>query len=170
MAHIEKVQSWYEINVDASVGKGGVNSKDDVLVVQALLKHALEPMSYFRNERFSEPTGVMDANTMNLIEKFQIYARRKVKVKLSVDGRIDPAEGMSAFGKKGRWSIRSLNAEAAFADFMFHKNNGSSTLVESICRRFPQVATVLGEIPVGTLGLTLESSPKGVGTLNLGLE
>lgn len=170
MAHIEKVQSWYEINVDASVGKGGVNAKDNELVVQALLKHALEPMDYFRNDRFSEPTGVMDANTMRLIEKFQRYARRRVKTRLSVDGRIDPAKGMTAFGTKGRWAIRSLNTEAASADLMFYNNDGSSTLVESICRKYPQVAKVLGEIPVGALGLPLESSSNGVGTLNLGLE
>jgi hypothetical protein len=168
MAKLETFYMMDEINVNASVGKNGVNSKDDVLVVQALLKYALEPYTYFRNDKFSEPTGTMDTNTMRLIEKFQRFIRIKLKNRVSVDGRIDPAKGTKAFGKDGKWTIQMLNGEALTAYIIFYKGNGN--YIEDICRKYPQVRVVLGDIPVGTLGLSLESSSKGVGTLNLGLE
>ncbi|MEZ5427790.1 MAG: hypothetical protein R2747_16090 [Pyrinomonadaceae bacterium] len=168
MAHLETFYFLDEINLSASVGKNAVNHKDDVLVVQALLKYALEPLHYFRNDKFSEPTGTMDRNTMRLIEKFQVFARRKLKKSVSVDGRLDRAVGTKSFGRDGRWSIQLLNGEALTAYLIFYK--GEENYIEDICRRFPQVKTAIGEIPVGTLNLSLESSRVGVGTLNLGLE
>ena len=40
MAKLETFFIMEEINVTASVGKNGVNLKEDVMVVQALLKYA----------------------------------------------------------------------------------------------------------------------------------
>lgn len=168
MAKLETFYVMDEINVSASVGRGGVNSKDDVMVVQALLKYALEPYRYFRKDKFPEPTGTIDANTIHLIEKFQRYVRTKLKNSVSVDGRIDPAKGTKAFGKNGQWTIQMLNGEALSAYLIFYNGNGN--YIEDICRKYPQVRVVLGDIPVGTLGSNLESSSVGIGTLNLGLE
>jgi len=169
MAEFYKVMDWEEINVSASVGNGGVNSKDDVLVVQAMLKYALEARSYFIGEKFPEPNGTMDAATMELIRKYQQYLRRKVKIPISVDGRIDPAKGAAAFGKKGKWTIQMLNADVMEMWLIVHGGNGNH--IEDLCRKYPQVSAAFGgRIPVGTLGLRLEPAAPIVGSLNLGLE
>ena len=124
---------------------------------------------YFRNEVFPEPTGTLDANTMKLIVKYQRYVRRKLKLKLSVDGRIDPSHGgIHVPGKRLLWTICALNTEALEMHLIDDRQGES--YISGICMRYPQVKAVLGEIPVGTLGLTLESSSVKVGTLNLGLE
>lgn len=169
MAEIVKVIDWHEINVSNSVGKGGANAKDDVLVVQALLKYALEGRHYFRNDTFPEPNGTMDENTMKLIKKYQRYVRIKQKLKMSVDGRIDPSRGgIHVPGKRLLWTISSLNCDA-LERYLIEDRAGADP-INSICVRYPQVKAVLGEPPVGTLGLKLEPSRIGVGTLNLGLE
>lgn len=169
MAYLYTVLDWSEINVSASVGKDGVNAKDDVAVVQAMLKYALEGRRYFRGEKFPGPTGTMDAGTMRLVRKYQEYLRRKLSVPVSVDGRIDPAKGMTAFGRKGKWTIQMLNADVL--EMWLIGNGAGGNHLEDLCRRFPQVASaVRGEIPHGTLSLTLESAPVIVGSLNLGLE
>jgi hypothetical protein len=169
MAEFYKVMDWDEINVSASVGMGGVNSKDDVLVVQAMLKYALEARSYFLGEKFPEPTGTMDPSTMALIRKYQGYLRRKLRVPISVDGRIDPAKGGSAFGKKGKWTIQMLNADVM--EMWLIAYGGEGNHLEDLCRRYPQVSKALGgDVPVGTLSLRLEPVGPIVGSLNLGLE
>lgn len=169
MAEVIKVIDWHEINVSNPVGKGGTNAKSDVLVVQALLKYGLEGRHYFRGCKFPEPTGAMDTNTMALIKKYQRYVRRKLGTPVSVDGRVDPSKGgIHVPGKRLLWTISSLNCEAV--EMFSVQNRPGSDTIQSICLRYPQVKTVLGEIPVGSLGLTLESAPQRVGTLNLGLE
>ncbi len=169
MAEFYKVMDWDEINVSASVGRGGVNLKDDVLVVQAMLKYALDARSYFLGERFPEPSGTMDAATIHLIEQYQQYLRRKLKVPISVDGRIDPAKGSASFGKKGKWTIQMLNADVMEMWLIVHGGEGNH--LEDLCRRFPQASAALGgDIPVGGLSLRLEQVAPLVGSLNLALE
>jgi hypothetical protein len=169
MAEFYKVMDWDEINVSASVGAGGVNSKDDVIVVQAMLKYGLKARSYFLGEKFPEPNGTMDPATMELIRKYQQYLRRKLKVPVSVDGRIDPANGSAAFGKKGKWTIQMLNADVM--EMWLIVNGGHGNHLEDLCRRFPQASSAIGgEVPVGTLSLKLEPVEPLVGSLNLRLE
>ena len=169
MAKLETFFIMEEINVTASVGKNGVNLKDDVMVVQALLKYALPERHYFRGMKFSEPTGTMDETTLSLIKRFQIYLRKVRKLSVSVDGRIDSAKGRKAFGRKGKWTIQMLNDEAL--EMFLLSGSKSESYIHEICRRFPQVANAIGELPVGTLGLTLEpSAERGIGSLGLALE
>jgi hypothetical protein len=169
MAEFYKVMDWDEINVSASVGAGGANSKDDVIVVQAMLKYALEARSFFLGEKFPEPTGTMDVATIDLIRKYQRYLRRKLKVPVSVDGRIDPANGSTAFGKNGKWTIQMLNADVMEMWLIVHGGEGNH--LEDLCRRFPLVASAIGgEVPAGTLSLRLEPVEPLVGSLNLRLE
>lgn len=169
MAELYNVMDWNEINVSASVGNRGVNNKDDVLVVQAMLKYALEARSYFLKEKFPEPNGTMDAVTLELIRKYQRYLRRKLRIPVSVDGRIDPAKGTAAFGKKGKWTIQMLNADVMEMWLIAH--GGSGNHLEDLCRKFPQVLSAIGgDVPVGTLSLRLEPAVPIVGSLNLGLE
>lgn len=169
MAKIYRRHEWSEINVSASVGRNGVNNKSDVLVVQAMLKYGLEGRTYFKGDRFPEPSGTMDEATLNLIRKYQKYLRRRNGVSVSVDGRIDPAKGETAFGKKGKWTIQMLNADVLEWYIVFGKEGDN--YIHSLCMKYPQVMGAIGgDVPVGSLGLSPESSPALVGTLNLALE
>ncbi len=166
MAKIEKFFGGLDkINVTASVGENSVNSKDDVMVVQAMLKYALEDRPYFRRFKFPEPTGVMIAETMVLIKEYQRYLRRKFDVRVHLDGMISRAVGEKPFGSSGLWTILYLNSEVLETRLL---SGGEGNEFEVLCRKFPQLWNVLENVPVGTLGLSLE--PSGVGSLNLGLE
>lgn len=169
MAQIEKFFGDIEnINLTASVGENGVNLKDDVMVVQAMLKYALVERPFFRKFKFPEPTGAMDKETAILIKEYQRYLRKNDKLSVSVDGVISRAVGEKAFGKRGWWTILCLNAHVMEARIF---SGGAGNQFEDLCRKFPQLYAVLDDIPVGTLGLSLESSVRRVvGTLNLGLE
>ncbi|MCO6511696.1 MAG: hypothetical protein J5I65_12980 [Aridibacter famidurans] len=169
MANIYKRHDWSEINLTASVGENGVNNRDDVLVVQAMLKYGLEGRTYFKGDRFPEPNGTIDPATMHLIRKYQQYLRRRQGLAISVDGRVDPAKGESAFGRKGQWTIQALNGDVHEWYLLFGETGDN--YIHSLCMTYPQVIQAVGgDIPVGSLGLTLESSPAIVGSLNLALE
>ncbi len=169
MAKLETFFALEEINVTASVGNNGVNLEDDVMVVQALLKYSLPERKFFRGMKFSEPTGTMDNNTKTLIKQFQSFVRKTTKAKVTVDGRIDPAKGTTAFGSKGQWTIQILNGAAL--EYYFLSGAKGESYIHDLCRRFPRVERTIGELPVGTLGLSLEPSVRpGVGSLGLALE
>ncbi len=168
MARIEKFFGDVEnINLTASVGDGGVNLKDDVMVVQAMLKYSLEEHPYFRKFKFPEPTGTMDKDTAKLIKEYQRFLRKKDKVSVSVDGVISRAVGEKAFGKRGWWTILCLNSHVLEKRLLW---GGQGNHFEDLCRKFPQLHDALDDIPVGTLELSLEPSVQRTGTLNLGLE
>lgn len=165
MAKIERFTSWNVINVTASVGENGINLKDDVMVVQAMLKHAPEKRGVFGKVKLPQPDGIMNQLWIDTIKNYQRYLRRKQNTKASVDGKIDRAVGETVFGKRTRWTILCLNSEILelkLLDGEFNKQ------FEDLFRHFPQLHGIL-EIPVGSLDLTLEGG-SGVGTLNLGLE
>ncbi len=156
MPKIVKVMDWNEINIDASVGRGGVNNKQDVLVIQAMLKFALEGRDYFKGDVFPLPTGMMDANTLRLIEKYQRYLRLKRDVKVSVDGRIDPSKGLYVKDRRKLfWTIIQLNGDALEMSLLFNKG-GSGDYIQGIRNMFPQVNAILNGTAVGTLNLALE--------------
>lgn len=167
-----KIETFYgsieNINLTASVGETGVNFKDDVMVVQAMMKYALEERPFFRQFKFSGPTGTMDAQTAELIKGYQRYLRKKNKLSISVDGVIDRAIGERAFGKKGHWTILCLNTDVLEMRLL---RGGTGNQFQDLCRRYPQLYAILEDIPVGTLDLVLEPSAAAlVGSLNLGLE
>ena len=167
MAGIEKFYGGVnQINVTASVGENGVNLKDDVMVVQAMLKYALDKRWHFRNFKFPEPTGVIDSDTKTLIAEYQKYLRRKSKVSVSVDGLINRAIGDRPFGKRGEWTILCLNTH--LSQMVLYKG-GVGNQFQALCTEYPQLDAVL-DIPVGSLDLSLEPSVQRVGTLNLALE
>ena len=148
---------WKDINVTASVGRGGANMRDDVMVVQALMKYGLERIPEFGRASFPMPNGVVDAKMIANIEKYQRYVRRKQNTRVSVDGRIDPARGMTA-GRRGvlAWTIQRLNLEA---EQTYRSNTNDYGLedryIEEMCRQFPQVDAILSGTAVGTLNLGL---------------
>jgi hypothetical protein len=91
-------------NIDASVGKGGVNNAEDVKVVQGLLNLIFsdarcKPKAESESKRLGislglppQPNGVSDSNLLNYIKLFQSYSPL-----LAQDGRIDPVPGGEAF-------------------------------------------------------------------------
>jgi hypothetical protein len=168
MANIETFFGDQElINLTASVGENGVNLKDDVLVVQAMLKYALEERPFFRNFKFPAPTGAINDETKALIKAYQRYLRRKDKNDVAVDGLIDRAVGEKPFGRRGQWTILCLNTHVLAARLL---SGGEGNEFEDLCRKYPQLYPVLDNIPVGSLDLSLEPSIQRVGSLNLGLE
>ena len=167
MAKVELFFGNQNINLTASVGKNGVNAKGDVMVVQAMLKAALEDRIGFRSVRFPHPTGTIDRETIKLIREFQKYETRQ-RVKITVDGRIDPAKGERPFGKRSFWTILSLNS--LLMERWFLTGSPNNNHIENLCRKFPQLFEAIPDVPVGTLDLSLESATRGIGSLNLGLE
>lgn len=142
MAEITKIMGLNEINVSNSVGKGGVNDRADVVVVQALMKYALEGKSHFKGDIF-EINGVMSKRTLQLIKKYQRYLRTERDVSVSVDGRIDSANGI--FVRKGRkltWTIGQLNGEALEMYLLTNKGGGRD-YIQAIRNLYPQVDLAL---------------------------
>jgi len=168
MANIEMFYGRDLINVTASVGVGGVNLKGDVMVVQAMLKYALEEKPYFRKLKFPEPTGAVCDDTKVLIKEYQRYLRKKENVGVSVDGVIDRAVGEKPFGRRGQWTIHCLNSDVLVKRLLY---GGEGSEIQDLCRKYPQLHSVLDDVPVGTLNLPLAGSNGGggVGTLNLPL-
>jgi len=154
MARIETFFGNQElINLTASVGRGGVNLKDDVLIVQAMLKYALKDRPFFRDFKFCEPTGAINEETRLLIKRYQKFLRRATKVDIAVDGLIDRAIGEKPSGKNGRWTILYLNEHMLEARLL--KTDQLSEF-QDLAREFPQVHSVLDNLPVGSLNLALE--------------
>jgi hypothetical protein len=168
MANIEIFYGDRElINVTASVGENGVNLKDDVMVVQAMLKYALEEHPSYRNFKFPEPTGAINDETKALIKEYQRFLRRKENIGVLVDGVIDRAVGEKPFGRRGQWTILCLNTDVLVRRLL---NGGEGNEIQDLCRKYPQLHSVLDNVPVGSLNLSLEPSAAGVGSLNLALE
>ena len=140
------------INVSAAVGANGVNNNEDVIVVQALLKYALERDPYFQNEEFPEPCGAFLKTTAKLIKKYQRYQSRNGQ-NVPIDGRIDPLKGgMYAYGSNKWWTIYALNIEAMKPALL----SGHKSPIEGICNRWSFIRSILNKNGIGSLNLALE--------------
>jgi hypothetical protein len=143
------------INVSASVGISSVNQLKDVMVVQALLKYALEKRIDFRGEEFPEPCGVFIKTTAQLIKKYQRWVNRSRRVPVSIDGRINPVKGGAyAFGKNKLWTIYALNVDAMERALLEGEAGGD--YIEAICQRWAFLRPVLNKSGTGSLDLALE--------------
>lgn len=141
------------INVSASVGSNGVNNSEDVIVVQALLKYALEERREYRGAEFPEPSGAFVNSTAQLIKKFQRHNNRAQNVRVAIDGRVDPAKGGAyAHGSRKHWTIYSLNVAALEMAIL----NGQNSAIEAICNRWSFIRGLLNKNGIGSLDLELE--------------
>ena len=139
------------INVSATVGANGVNNQEDIIVVQALLKFALEPRPEFREVNFPEPCGAFLKTTTQIIKKYQRHQSRE-GTRVPIDGRIDPLKGgIYAFGSKKMWTIYTLNIDALETALI----GGYGDPIGAICKRWPFIRGILNKSGVGTLGLEL---------------
>lgn len=141
------------INVTATVGVGGVNLQQDVIVVQALLRYALESIPDFQDVKIPEPTGGDVRTTAEIIKKFQRYYNRTGRKPVSIDGRIDPIQGKTeyAYGTNKLWTLYALHTKAIEVSLL----SGKGDPIKAICQRWSAVKAVL-ENSVGSLGLALE--------------
>ena len=123
MASIETVDfsvlKVEQTNVSDIVGMGGKNEKNDVLLIQTLIKLA-GFSEFFSKKRFGlkikdlpEPTGVFDIRTSQAILGFQ---RRMANRLLGIDGKVHPGNYKNRVLKKGFtgrvMAITLLNLEA----------------------------------------------------------
>lgn len=165
MAKIERFPWGNVINLTASVGLNGVNLRDDVMVVQAMLKHAPERRGAFGSFKLPSPTGMMTPQWIEIIKDYQRYLRQKRNEKVSVDGKINRAIGETVLGKRAKWTILCLNMELLELRLL---DGGVRNEIADLFHHYPQLNGIL-EIPVGSLNLPLEGG-SGVGSLDLGLE
>jgi len=128
------------VNIGASVGLNGVNRKDDVTVVQALLKCALDSHPHFKDVKFPEPNGSLTRDLIKIIKKYQRFNNRKNPIKIPVDGRIDPLRnGLYVPGRRRFWTIFELNSRALETSLL----NVSGDPIKAICRRWSAVGAIL---------------------------
>src|SRR5258708_27451329 len=83
-------------NVNYSVGMGGINRIDDLILVQAMFRFIaddgfgeLSTLGISSHKELPQLTGVLDEKTVNAIHKYQDRWRRLL---LSTDGLIHPAD------------------------------------------------------------------------------
>jgi hypothetical protein len=82
-------------NVDSAVGRGGLNKREDVLLVQFFLQVAFDETSVFQKDPFPgdlEVTGTPDQDTMDAILHFQTVLKKNGS-HIFTDGRVDTVVG-----------------------------------------------------------------------------
>jgi hypothetical protein len=168
MARIENINGNNYINLNASVGQGGVNLSSDVMVVQALIKFNYEELRIWVGKSpCPEPNGRMSEQWIEIIKDYQRYLKTQKGFRIAVDGRVNRAMGNVAFGKRGDWTILCMNRHLVEIRLLKGDDPYGNEFA-FLCRRFPQLHALL-EIPVGELHLILEGAPR-VGSMNLALE
>jgi hypothetical protein len=151
MAYVKFENGLQEVHISNSVGTGGANLKDDVIVVQAMLKYALRENSYFRGSIFTEPDGVIASDTEAVIKLYQHYLRKIRGIRVSADGRIDPTKDRPAYGKCGIWTMQQLSGDA-FERWLIN-NAPNYNWVYDMYLMFPAVRQAIPDPPVGTLNM-----------------
>lgn len=168
MARLQEFNGFTQVNLHASVGENGVNAKNDVIAVQALMRYGLNWRRSWADVELPEPNGVMGPKTAALIRRFQQELRKSAGRGVIVDGRIDPAKGIRPSGRRAMWTILMLNTTAV-ETFLLSGSQGTSYIAE-ISKQYPAFKAAISSNGVGTLDLELEGSAPGIGTLGLSLE
>lgn len=111
MPEVIVIDDFEYLNVSHTVGRGGVNHPDDVIVVQAMLKLITD--IHLKGVRVADrpvPTGALTKDTLRLIKTFQSTQEKLTGFKTFETGSIRKAVGgRAAHGTKRLWTIISLN-------------------------------------------------------------
>lgn len=111
MPEVIMINDFEYLNVSHTVGRGGVNHPDDVIVVQAMLKLIRD--NHLKGIRVADrpaPTGTLTKDTLKLIRTFQSAQEEVTGFKTYESGSIQKAVGgRTAHGTKRFWTIISLN-------------------------------------------------------------
>jgi hypothetical protein len=132
------------INVDDVVGFNGGNLRNDVTVVQALLKYFSRSPQRWTGQSLPEPIGILDMPTRQAIFDYQAFVRRTKNqfYWVAKDGRIGPYKKGVQLLNKQEWTIISLNMDCAMLAAGLQEGNH----VDAICLRWPfSVGMVLGQ-------------------------
>ena len=103
-------------NVDGPVGPGGLNKREDVLLVQYFLNAAFETPK-FADSPFTgdmKNDGVPDQTTFAAILHFQTVMKRKGST-IATDGRVDPPTGEQIRGSISNTQYTILFLNLAYA-------------------------------------------------------
>jgi len=137
MANIQRDGDGDEmINVGAAIGTNGTNLKNDITVVQGLLRYFKDGSgAHWTSQNVPEPNGVMDSATRQAIWDFQAYVRRNAAPNywVSMDGRINPYKPGVQLLAKQEWTIIALNNYCG----MVAAARRDTDHVNAICRRWP---------------------------------
>lgn len=157
MAKVEEIDrhnyTYSFINLTASVGRHGINNKNDVMVVQALCNYGLSTNGDFAG-KLPQPTGAMDRNTRSFIKKLQHHLKKLKAGGITIDGRIDRAKGQFVEGKKSIWTIIHLN-DLAQERWLFCGSRNNN-YIEDMCFHYPQLVSIIKNNRFGTLDLPIE--------------
>lgn len=108
------------MNINQSVGKGGVNLKDDVSIVQELLNRSILPPSALLSV-----DGIVGIKTIRAIETYQ---RNKVGIKLP-DGLIEP--GKKTWASLSRLATTVTSSSASKPSQTTSTNSAQATTTNS---------------------------------------
>jgi hypothetical protein len=153
MAVIETIDGGDFINVEAKVGKGGINGWSDVVVVQAFLKFVEEQMPniYFTPGEVPEPDGIPSSTLNTLILKYQKKSNKvSGRKRLSEDSVVGKARGKASWAAGKMWTIADLNFQCEIISLAGHaKGSLSGDYIQDLKNRFTSV-----RIAIGTPGIS----------------
>lgn len=129
------------LNVSATVGKYGVNSEGDVLLIQAMFREILPYMYGISDENIPYPTGTCDRPTLDLILKYQEMSSISRHVKVWRDGFINRAVGSHVPGKKRIWTITYLNEDLYYT----HESQGyEGSYIDWLIGKYTELGYYIG--------------------------
>ena len=153
MAKVIDIEGVENINIGATVGVKGMNLREDVMVIQALMNYALKGRPILKSDYFPAPTGIMSSKTERMIKEFQMYLKRK-GMRIHADGRIDPTKSLFYGKSKMTWTLGHLNSEAL--SMCNSRSVGDNwDYIKGLCDMYPRVRDILKQQRVGSLNLSL---------------
>lgn len=137
------------INVNAKVGKGGMNNSNDVVVVQSLIAYyrkfaKLDYAAFVAPQ--SRPDGICTSTLVELIAHYQGHINADVFSNepnfLVVDGVASRARGKASWTTGKIWTIVSLNRTCRITH---HDRHGikESDFISDIRKEFPEIERAL---------------------------
>lgn len=153
MAAIETIGGADFINVEAKVGKSGVNGWSDVVIVQAFLKFFEEqmPNRFFAPGEVPEPDGIPSPTLDSLILKYQKKSNKETgRKRLTEDSVVGRARGKASWTAGKMWTIADLNYNCEILSLAKHaKGELSGDYIQDLKNRFTVV-----RIAIGTPGIS----------------
>jgi len=151
MAAVESIEGSDYINLEAKVGKGGLNGWSDVMAVQSLLKFTEESGRIFVPGEVPEPNGIPTSDLPDLILKYQKQANREVGMRehLKEDGVIGRARGKRSWGGRNVWTIVDMNDRCRILSLTRLGSGLTGDFIRDLQDRFPAL-----RIAIGTPGIT----------------
>jgi hypothetical protein len=147
MAEFTNVKLWTRdldtiLNVSRSVGKGGFNDPEDVIVVKAFIWYIGQYDGFDSMVRIPYPAFGNVDDVGELIHAFQKwrnfadYQCRGSINRLTVDGRVSRANGRYVWGTNHPWAIFHMNYAALRIAHEQNENSG----IEAIAKKLPHLA------------------------------